>query len=108
MKTHKRTQLSFVVQRTQKLLFLILGSAILFLGSLYLFGLNTVALRGYALTKEAQKALQIHQELERVEARIIQVETKDFLTQETNSAYMVYNDQRDFLVYKEGYTAQKN
>ena len=64
-------------------------------------------MRGYTLTKEAQKAQEIVKDLEQIDAKIIQVETKAFLTKKTNTAFMVYNDQRDFLVYKESFTAQK-
>lgn len=103
----KRIQLSFLVKRTDRLLKVSLYAVIIFLGSFYLFGMNQVAMRGYLLTKEAQKAQEIVKDLESLESLITQLETKDYLVKQSDTSFMVYNDERQFLVYKERYTAQK-
>ncbi len=105
--SEKRIQLSFLIQKTNTLLTTYLSIITLILGFLYLFGLNTVAMRGYILTQEAYKSQVIAQELERLDSQITALDTKEFLTKKTEASFMVYNNKKDFLVYKAHYTAQK-
>lgn len=103
----KRTRLSFLIAQTNTLLTTYLSIIVFVLGSLYLFSLNTVAMKGYELTQEAFKSQEIASQIEAVESQIIALETKDFLTKKTEASFMVYNNKKDFLVYKESFTAQK-
>lgn len=105
--TKKRIQLSFLVKRTNRLLLFSLSLTVIILAIFHLFGMNQVAMQGYVLTKEIQKKHAIYQELEKIEAQVNQLETKDFITQGSETSFMVYSSQREFLVYKEKYTAQK-
>lgn len=103
----KRILLSSLIRRTRNMLTTYLSIIIFILGCLHVFSMNSVAMQGYLLTKEAQRSREIAMELERIDAQITQLETKEFLSKKTEASLMVYNDQKDFFVYKESYTAQK-
>ncbi len=104
----KRIKLSFVVARTHRLLTYSLMLLGCILGSLYLFGMNSVAMKGYVLTKIIQENKTLTSEIEQLDAQISQFETREYLEKSSEDSYMVYhNQQRQFLVLKDVFTAQK-
>lgn len=107
MQKPKRTRISFLVQKTNTLLKVYLCIIIALLGSFHLFGLNKMSMKGYVLTKEAQKTQELLKKIDLIDTQITRLETKDFLTRKSMISLMLMPSQREFLVIKDRYTAKK-
>ena len=105
--SRKKIPLSLIIKNTKQVLTTYLGLLVFVLSAFYLFGMNNVAMQGYILTQEAQNNRKITMELERLDSKIVQLDTKAFLTEKTEASLMVYNNTKDFFVYKNSYTAKK-
>jgi len=107
MITKKRIRLSFLVQKTQKLLFWWLIGCAITLASIYLFQMNHVAMQGYVLTRETQENAELSAKIGQMNAQIARLETREYVLKLSEKEQMVAKNRGQFLVLKEVFTAQR-
>ena len=103
----KRIQLSFLVAKTEKLLFWGLVGVALFLFGIYLFWMNPIAMQGYVLTKFAEKNAELSSTIEQLDARAARFETREYVAKRSESVNMVARGRQNFVVVKKTLTASK-
>ncbi len=103
----KRVQLSFLVAKTQKLLFGVLMTLAFLLASAYLFLMNKVSMEGYVLSKEAEHNTELSSELEQLESQIAQRETQEYVAKMSDANAMLVRGRQNFVVLRPIFTAQK-
>jgi hypothetical protein len=103
----KRVRLSFLVARTQQLLFFFLGGFTVLLAAIYLFLMNRLAMQGYILSMETEKHLNLASELGKVESQIARYETREYVSESAQAKVMVQRERQRYLVMKQQLTAQK-
>ncbi len=103
----KRIHLSFLVAKTQKLLFWGLVGFALFLFGIYLFWMNRIAMQGYVLTKFTEKNADLSSTIEQLDARIARFETREYIAKRSEGENMIVRGRQHFVVVKNVFTAQK-
>jgi len=93
-----RAQLSFLILKTQKIfgIFAIFLCAIF--GFLYLFFANQMLSNGYFLTKISEKNRQIILEIEKIDARIAQLESREFILNNKKVKNLPTAEKEKFLI----------
>jgi hypothetical protein len=108
MAKKKRIVLALQIHNTQKLLMMFLTLGCVFLGTMYVFLFNKVAMRGYVLQQETDQHNQLLIDKEKIYSRISQYETRDFISEAPVSQAMMVNINKNFAVIKsQALTAKK-
>ncbi len=103
----KRIRLSFLVAKTQKLLFWGLVGFALFLFGVYLFWMNRIAMQGYVLTKFTEKNAELSSTIEQLEATLARFETREYIAKKSAETGMVTKGRQKFVIVHKTLTAQK-
>ncbi|MCF7905886.1 hypothetical protein K9L63_01705 [Candidatus Gracilibacteria bacterium] len=103
----KRIRLSFLVQKTQKLLFWWLSGCAITLASVYLFQMNHVSMQGYVLTRETQENAKLSAKMGQLDAQIARLETREYVLKVSEKEQMIARTREQFIVLKDTFTAQK-
>lgn len=105
----KRVRLSFLAAKTQKMLFWFLSALVLILSCVYLFWLNHLSMQGYILSHITAEGHDISAEVERLDARIAKLQTREYIAKmsESETSPMVLRQRQRFVVVRDVFTAQK-
>ncbi len=107
MPPKKRTRLSFLVLKTQRLLFWWMTGCAITLSSVYLFQMNNVAMQGYVLTRATQENAALSATIGQLDAQIARLETSEYISKLSEKNQMVMRERGRFVVLKQTFTAQK-
>jgi hypothetical protein len=103
----KRIRLSFLVARTQKLLFSLLGITAITLACVHLFLMNNLSMKGYILSKITARNAELTTTIQKLDAQVARFETREYVEKLSDQSPMVHRVENKFLVMKQTFTAQK-
>ncbi|MCF7917509.1 hypothetical protein K9L27_00690 [Candidatus Gracilibacteria bacterium] len=88
-------------------MFYLLCSIALALACVYLFQMNHLGMQGYILSKVTEKNAEITNTLQKIDAQITRLETREYVSKLSEQDAMVVRQQNQYIVMKQTFTAQK-
>ncbi len=101
----KRFHLSLVVAQAHKMLFTLLGVLVIGLFILQLSLMNTLAVRGFALSQNIEKHKQLLQKTEQIDVQLARLQTQEFVSKVKTTQYMVNKGFQRFVYIPTSLTA---